>query len=398
MEQPSRLWGAVAPFARTGGFYARAWRRYLGERSGEIPVVRPTVALAGQAFLDEIVLAGFRMIRPVNTDPVALARIDRETAAAADLYDEAGWCDEPLRFFAKPPALTEVTLRRVDGRRHTYERLSFDSGYEPHTGEPGRDRWLGYGANRRARAWVLRHGEHRPWLVCIHGARMGRPELDLALFRARWLHHDLGLNVAFPVLPLHGPRGKGLAKGSMFPGEDVLDNVHGAAQAVWDVRRLLSWIRAQDRNAPIGLNGISLGGYVTALVASIDDGLACAILGVPAVDLVDLIEQHSGLAPTDERRRLIEPAKRVGRVVSPLALTPLVPDEGRFVYAGLADRLVHPRHQVIRLWEHWGRPDIAWYEGGHTGFSRSKPVGRFLREALARSGLIASAPGVRAAA
>jgi predicted alpha/beta hydrolase len=174
----------------------------------------------------------------------------------------------------------------------------------------------------------------------------------------------------------------------MFPGEDILDNVHGTAQAVWDIRRLVSWIRAQDGTVPIGITGISLGGYVTSLVASLEDGLACAILGVPAVDLFDLIEHHAGLAPDDERRRVVTLAKRVGRVVSPLALTPRVPYEGRFIYAGLADRLVHPRHQILRLWEHWGRPEIAWYEGSHTGFSRSKTVRRFMREALVRSGLV----------
>ena len=52
-----------------------------------------------------------------------------------------------------------------------------------------------------------------------------------------------GLNVVLPVLPLHGAR---KIKGAAFPGEDVLDDVHAAAQAVWDIRRLLSWIRSQE--------------------------------------------------------------------------------------------------------------------------------------------------------
>ena len=59
---------------------------------------------------------------------------------------------------------------------------------------------------------LLRHKEHRPWLVCVHGAEMGRAALDLALFRAWHLHEDLGLNVVLPVLPMHGPRGTGAAQ------------------------------------------------------------------------------------------------------------------------------------------------------------------------------------------
>ncbi len=75
-------------------------------------------------------------------------------------------------------------------------------------------------------------------------------------------------------------------------------------------------------------------------------------------------------------------------MISPLALTPRVPMRGRFIYAGIADRLVHPRDQIIRLWEHWGRPEIVWYTGGHTGFFLSRPVQRFVRDALMQSGLI----------
>ena len=63
-------------------------------------------------------------------------------------------------------------------------------------------------------------------------------------------------------------------------GVHVARAVHATAQAVWDVRRLLSWIRSQQPDSPIGLNSISLGGYVTSLVASLEDGLTCAILGV----------------------------------------------------------------------------------------------------------------------
>ena len=56
----------------------------------------------------------------------------------------------------------------------SFEHLSFESGYEPHLGEPGRERWLSYALNREAHAWVLRHARPgRPWLVCIHGYGMG---------------------------------------------------------------------------------------------------------------------------------------------------------------------------------------------------------------------------------
>jgi hypothetical protein len=59
-----------------------------------------------------------------------------------------------------------------------------------------------------------------------------------------------------------------------------------------------------EPEAMIGLSGISLGGYLTSLVASLDD-LACAILGVPAVDLVDLVDRHASSHPHDPVRQTI---------------------------------------------------------------------------------------------
>lgn len=372
------------PFSRARQFYSRSGDEHRAPPLDGPPVARPTIALARQVFHDEVVLLGIRMFLPPN-DRQALDRINREVGAALDFYGQRGWLQRPGEFFAVPPTLTEVSIRPVTIRRHAYERVVFDSGYQPHPGEPGRMRWLGYTENARGSALVLRHREPRPWIVCVHGALMGRGAVDLRLFRARHLHDDLGLNVVLPVLPLHGPRKHA---GAAFPGEDVLDDVHAAAQAVWDVRRLLSWIRAQEPDSPIGLNGMSLGGYVTALVASLEDGLTCAVLGVPVADLIDVLGRHAGLQDDDPRHLTIAQAEPLGRMVSPLSLSPRVPMRGRFIYAGVADRLVHPRDQVLRLWEHWGRPEIEWYQGGHTGFFRSRPVHEFIDDALLQSGLV----------
>lgn len=374
-------------FVKAAGYYARRWGSYLGGGSGEMPLARPTLSLATHALRDEIVLVGLLLRRPLS-DPAAYDRINAEVSDAAELYGRHGWLDDPQEFFTAPQAPSEVTVRSFTSRGRTHQRLSFDSDYQPHPGEPGADRWMSYPGTGRGYALMLRHPEPRPWLVCIHGTEMGRPGLDLTLFRGWHLHEDLGLNVILPVLPMHGPRGRGLPKGAVFPGEDVLDDVHGTAQSVWDVRRVLAWIRAQQPDARIGVNGISLGGFVAALVASLDDNLTCAILGVPPSNLVELLERHSGLHAEDPRRGTIELARPIGRMISPLSMPPKVGAKGRFIYAGVADRIVHPREQVMQLWEHWGQPDIGWYHGGHTGFFEAKPVQRYVDAALVHSGLI----------
>lgn len=343
--------------------------------------------LAAHAFRDEIVLLGLRARRPVS-DVEEFGRINTEVQAALEFYGRRGWLVAPERFFEKPPPLTEVAIREVKSGRGRLERIHFVSGYAPRTGEPGAQRWLSYTANHLEYGLMLRHKQQRPWLICVHGAEMGRAAFDLAVFRAWHLYEDLGLNVALPVLPMHGPRGRRLPKGAVFPGEDVMDNVHATAQAVWDIRRLLSWIKRQQPESPVGMYGISLGGYITALVASLEPDLACAILGVPVADLIRLLGRHAGLRNDDPRRPTIALAEPIGRMVSPLALKPRVPIGGRFIYAGIADQLVHPREQVADLWEHWDKPRIAWYRGGHTGFFASRPVQQFVDAALVQSQLL----------
>ncbi len=355
-----------------------------------MPIARPTVALAAEALRDEVVLLGLRARRPVS-DPESFRRIDDEVAAALEFYRKRGWLEKPERFFAKPKPLTDIEVRPVQRRNRSYFRLRWDSTYRPSAGEPGASRWLGYPAVRHGYGLMLRHREPRPWLMCIHGTEMGRAAIDLALFRAWHLHEQLGLNVVLPVLPMHGPRAKGLPKGAVFPGEDVLDDIHATANAVYDVRGLLGWIRHEQPDAHIGMYGLSLGGFIAALVASLDDDLLCAVLGVPVADLIELLSRHSGLRRDDPRRETFTLAAPLGRMISPLSLTPKVPAAGRFIYAGLADQVVHPRHQVNRLWEHWGRPDIEWYRGGHAGFFQSRPVQRFVTDALVQSGLVAEA-------
>jgi hypothetical protein len=354
----------------------------------EVPPPRMSLALSAQVAVDEAVLASMAltMVMPSRS---AAERIGREIEEARGFFEARGWLEKPAEYHALPPSLDAPDLRSATTRRMVYEHLSFESGYEPAADEPGRERWLSYAPNRTAHAWVLRHRDGpRPWLVCIHGYQMGHPRFDLAAFRPDWLHHRHGLNLLLPVLPLHGPRKVGRRSGDGFLGGDVLDTIHAEAQAMWDVRRLLSWVRAQG-GAPVGVFGLSLGGYNAALLASVEDDLACAIPGIPAADFTRLFFRHG---PPLQTRQVelqgIEVAHmdELFRVVSPLVLEPKVPFEHRAIFAGVADRLV-PADQVRDLWRHWERPRIEWYQGGHLTFPAHRQVRALIDDTLVESGL-----------
>jgi hypothetical protein len=375
---------SLAGFVAAGSHSIRVEPRVEG-----VPAPWPSQALSFQVAFDEALLATMMLTNPL---PAAgdHARIDAELRAARELFEARGWLEKPSSYHELPPALAHPEIRRERTRNIAYEQLSFDSDYEPHPGEPGRDRWLSYGANRRAYAWVLRHDDGpRPWLVGIHGYQMGRPLFDLLVFAPEYFHERLGLNLLLPVLPLHGPRKVGRRSGDGFVGAEIMDTVHAEAQAMWDIRRLLTWVRAQGGPA-VGVLGLSLGGYNAALLASLEDDLDCAILGVPLSDFARVVFRHGPpLHLRDAADEGIDQdrALEILRVVSPLVLEPRVPRERLSIFAAVCDRLVPP-DQPLDLWRHWGEPRIEWYQGGHVSFRAHAGVRRLVATGLREAGLV----------
>ena len=92
----------VRPLTRTGSYYAESWRDYLDREPRELPIARPTIALAVHALRDEIVLLGLRARRPVS-DVHAFERINGEVVAALDFYGRRGWLDKPERGSSRHP-------------------------------------------------------------------------------------------------------------------------------------------------------------------------------------------------------------------------------------------------------------------------------------------------------
>ena len=355
---------------------------------------RAAVDQSSQAMLDEVVLAGFRLFQ-TRRPSHELRSIHAEALLALEVYRKAGWLDYPYLAHTPQtaPADDEIVITPRSAGGQSYEHLSFPSGYVPHPDDPSSAHWQELEANRTAHAWVLRHPEPRPWIVCVHGATMGRPRSDFQILKVAWLHHRLGLNVAMPILPLHGPR---KVRDAHFPSENVLHNQHGALQGVADVRRTIAWIRSLPGDHRIALHGISLGGFTTSMVAGLEPDLDCAILGVAPVDLVKLLERHHGAGHGhDLRARNFEVAAQLTPMLSPLRLQPLLPRERRFIYAGVADQLVDFSTHVAPMIAHWDYPETFAYDGGHVGIGMARRLPGFIARALAASGLIAARAGSR---
>lgn len=346
---------------------------------------RPSVRLGAHVLMDEVTMALLQNPR-LSPDGDELVRAGQDVAAAHPVFAERGWLERPETYHRAPPS-PEISTVSAKARGFRLDIATWDANFEPHDGEPGRDRWLAFEGHRTARAALLRsRTPGRPWLVCVHGFAMGTPLVDLGAFRVGRMRAHHKVNVAMPVMPSHGARRPaGMRTGEGFVSSNPVDTIHGIAQAVWEVRSLIAWIREQDPGAPIGLHGISLGGLVSSLVAALEPDLACVIATIPVADMSEISQRVSSPA---HRRELVATgaggpeAEAITKVISPLHLPAALPRERCFIVAGRGDRMTSAE-QATWLWEHWGRPEICWYPGGHIGFFTTRKPDTFIDTAVA---------------
>ncbi|HEX4896047.1 MAG TPA: prolyl oligopeptidase family serine peptidase [Solimonas sp.] len=337
--------------------------------------------------LDEAVLGYFVCTARLPSGDMA-AKACEEAGRLEAALASRGWLDDASGFHPAPTPPKQTYVHRARLYGHGYEVLRFDSGYDPDPDLPGAQAWKLQAANDECEVRILRHpGPPRPWLMCIHGYRMGMAWMDFGLFPPGYLHHRLGFNLVMPVLPLHGTRRVGLRSGDRYLDGDPLDLVYAQAQALWDLRRTIAWLRATEERPRIGVYGVSLGGYNTALLANYETGLDFAVAGIPVVDfsyalwrfLPPMHAQYFAARGLDEARY-----ERILSVVSPLTRTPQLAREHLHIVAATADRIVVPHHPV-RLSRHWQVP-VTWYQGSHLSIRREREVREVLRLASARAG------------
>ena len=386
MRGPVRL--LALPSLGFGSFVLEGLAAARGaSRWTEVPPLEPSLRVIFEAVLDRSFGLGLNLLTGVP-HPSTLRRAHAEATEMAQWVESEGYREDPRAYHRDPEAPAEVVLEAGRTRlgRHAlgYQQLAFASGYRPHDGEPGGRRWLQHPNNANVHAQLLEHpGRPRPWVVCVHGFAMGEARTNFLSFRARQLHEEYGWNVVMPSLPLHGERKGGRLSGGEIVSADYLQLAHLLAQAAWDVRRTIAWVRSRG-GSQIALWGVSLGAHVAALVSSLEDDLSAVIAGIPAVDYPNalrdnepwIFQRYDGEAQVDWRA-----VRGATHMVSPLAMKTRVLPEGRFIFAGTADRMAPP-DQARALWRHWDRCCIHWFSGGHVAGQWNSSVASFVDEAL----------------
>lgn len=294
-----------------------------------------------------------------------------------DAYGAPELWASPDAFFA-PPAPIDPKLDRVrDMGGVAVIDASWASAFEPYLPEL-RDKYLSHEENKTARARLYLGASPRPAVVLIHGYLAGHWALEERAWPIRWLAERYDLALA--LLPFHALRSQKDRKGPPpFPGADPRVTNEGFRQAMFDLRALVRFLRA--RGAPsVGVMGMSLGGYSTALLATVEQGLSFAVPIIPLASLADFALEQGRLG-TGERARLQHDAlEEANRIVSPLARPPLVRPDRALIVAAESDRIT-PISHAERLSKHFGAK-IVRFGGGHLlQFGRKgafRAVGRWL--------------------
>jgi pimeloyl-ACP methyl ester carboxylesterase len=281
----------------------------------------------------------------------------------------------PSAFFPAPESPDMRVTPVGDGPLGTQVvDLSYPSDYQPFL-PAARDVHLRAVENLTAHARWWTSGRGRPTIVVLHGWGGGFHWVSERTFDIPyWLRH--GYDVAAFVLPYHGARAPGsgaMRSGALFPSTNPVRTNEGFGQAIYDLRALACFLRARGSSA-VGALGMSLGGYTTALWASVagpaeaaTGGVDFAVAMIPAVSMARLMWRHGEHNP--ERARALRAGitedllAEAFAVHTPTTRPARVPLEARFVIAGKGDRITPPE-QAEMLAAHWGVA-IRWFDGGH---------------------------------
>ena len=303
-------------------------------------------------------------------------RDPRSGSERSDLafYAELAAAQDPVKSFPAPTELPRVSSRPASQRaerlaRGRVDNISFTSSFTA-INPAMRNRWSACKSNNVVRGQHWRHDDGpRPTLCVIHGFIGSSYLVNGRFFTLPWYYRS-GYDVFMYTLPFHGRRAEKFSpfRGFGYFAGGLAGFAEAMAQAVHDFRSIVDYLRhtGVDR---IALTGISLGGYTSALVASVEDRLEAVIPNCPVVTpktmfdewfpankLVDLGLRLSNISPEELSAGL--------SYHCPLNYQPLVPKDRRMIITGLGDRMAPPG-QAVMLWEHWDRCALRWFPGGH---------------------------------
>lgn len=302
-------------------------------------------------------------------DTLGLMLLHRQKSIHSRFNADCGEWDglQPIDFFSKPE-LPELRWKQVEETDHKLLHFAYPSFVN--TGCPRNDLVSGlcYVPDKPS-------GKHA---VVVHGWRMDSLDRVRGLLLEQLL--ELGYHVYFPYLPHHMDR---MEQTELYSGEhmvssDLPGTLRSVRQAVGDLRALLGWIRNSNPGSQITLIGISLGGCITNLTATVEQEID-NLVSVMYANSLSYSVWHTA-AGRHIRKDLETNGMSYGKLcrcwslLEPGARKPYVDKSRILLLSGRYDRYVLPADTDL-LWEAWDRPLRKVLPFGHAGLAfRQKAI------------------------
>ncbi len=293
-----------------------------------------------------------------------------------------------------------VVARRIRGRQPAISRQSLDAylqglPVDPLAGPPlqmrprhtggrkGVEQWR---ADGQADEWLATrlpaHGTPRGALILLHGWLATRPQIAFTAGLATPLRRA-GIEIWVPRLPAHCERTPpGAISGERCLSADLAGTGEAVCRAVAETRALAAWLHG--RNGPVGVWGVSLGGWVAALALTTATAIDAAVLWTPVVDPHNTMWESPLTAPI----RTALAAGGLDRDLTNDAFGRYAPGRRRLHLPAAAVALIGARFDnvvapasLVDLQRRWGVP-VQWFPHGHISVTCAPSARRHARQAL----------------
>lgn len=261
-------------------------------------------------------------------------------------------------------------------------RCSIPSTFEP-INDFFKDNYWQHHAHKNIPMELWQHEDGpRPTVVALHGYKGEAYSINRFVYSAEKLY-AAGCNVCLIKLPFHRNHSKSLDDVINIFGHGPNYTTEVAAHAVHDVRGVMSYLLDNGIASKVALTGGSYGGFVSALVTSVDERLSASIVLRPLIDLADTMLEWFPMKQLFEQIKRDENMseadfKQLYGCCTALSFQPAIAKERLMIISGLYDIIAPPKY-VKLLAEHWGQCKLYWREASHLGNTKKDP---YLREIL----------------
>jgi hypothetical protein len=225
--------------------------------------------------------------------------------------------------------------------------------------------FMSYSENLSGYLHLWRHDDRagRPLVLCLHGFKMAEPARAYKMFRIGRLL-DMGLDVGLCIAPFHWKRKTHFLYQNIVNPNNLPLTMESFAQNIYDLHSAVLMLRKSGYEK-IGLIGASLGGYTSALYATVKAPVDFMFIIIPPIDFFSTyLRPRNGGFKFRIDKEVAAKSEAAYRVMSPIEYSPVFDVNKISVVMHTGDRMCRPG-PVYRWMEKWKIKNHVEVTGGH---------------------------------